>query len=464
MDTYSAVRDDALGDLDATGVQEALRRGDISANEAAKAAVRRAEDSQPHLNAMVSWLTPPLIGAEGPLAGVPSVIKDTDHVAGLPTREGSRAVPDHPATTSSTFVDLYSRLGLTLIGKSTMPEFGLTATTEPLLTGPTRNPWGLGHSTGGSSGGSAALVAAGVVPIAHANDGGGSIRIPAACCGLVGLKPSAGRLPAEENSEKLPVQIVSQGVLTRTVRDTAAFYAAAERIFAPPATLPTIGDVTGPGRRRLRIGIISDSISGPVDPDVRAALDDVGVMCESLGHTCEPAPFPADEEFARDFLRYWATLAFALKLGGPRLYGPEFDADALEPLTQGLVEFFGTVALNVPAAIVRLRRFHARFGQVFDRFDVLMSPTVTTPPPPIGYLSPALDFDTVMPRVLRFAGFTALQNVTGTPAISLPLARTADGLPIGLQFSAAMGDDRTLLELAYELEATIGWPQTPGTA
>lgn len=461
MQTYSAVRDDALGSLDATGVSEALRSGAISAEEAAAAAVARAEDSQPHLNAMIAWAKPPRIGSNGAFAGVPSVIKDTDDMTGLPTREGSRAIPDTPAEGSSAFVNLYSRLGLTLIGKSTMPEFGLTATTEPLLSGPTRNPWGLGHSTGGSSGGSAALVAAGVVPIAHANDGGGSIRIPAACCGLVGLKPSAGRLPAENNSEHLPVQIVSQGVLTRSVRDTAAFYAAAEQIYEPPASMAKIGEVVGPGRRRLRIGIVNESVTGPIDPAVLRALDDVGALCETLGHSCEPAPFPADEQFSRDFLRYWAALAFALKLGGPRLYGKDFDTEALEPLTHGLADFFATVALKVPASIVRLRRFSEHFGRVFDRFDVLMSPTVGSAPPPIGYLAPDADFDVVMPRVLRFAGFTALQNVTGTPAISLPLARTDEGLPIGIQFGAAMGDDRTLLELAFELEAAVGWPQLP---
>ena len=228
-----------------------------------------------------------------------------------------------PAAESSEFVVQFERLGFTVLGKSTMPEFGLTATTEPLLTGPTRNPWNPAHSAGGSSGGSAALVASGVTPIAHGNDGGGSIRIPAACTGLVGLKPSRGRLVMRQGLERLPVAISTQGVLTRTVRDTILLL---RRDRADPPSLPPIGHVTRPSGRHLRIAVVTDAMGGMVvDPEVRRASSRPALACERLGHGVEPIVYPATEQFGRDFLRYWALLAFAIDHGGARLHGPGFD-------------------------------------------------------------------------------------------------------------------------------------------
>ncbi|MDQ1249225.1 MAG: amidase, partial [Actinomycetota bacterium] len=303
------------------------------------------------------------------------------------------------------------------------------------------------------------LVAAGVVPLAHANDGGGSTRIPAACAGLVGYKPTRGRLPASEDAEGLPVQIVHQGVLTRSVRDTAAFYHAAEQVY--PSSLPPIGEVLVPGRRRLRVGFVRHGLTGPVDPEVEAAVTRAAGILAEQGHEVTEVPTPADERFGKDFLRYWAAMAFALRLGGTRLYGEDFDPALTEPFTNGLADYFRTVGFGVPAALARLRRFPHHYARTFEQVDVLLTPTLGTLPPPHGYLSPNLDFRTHATRLLRFAGFTAVQNVTGTPAVSLPGGHARDGRPIGIHLGTAWGDDRTLLELALEWEQVAPWPLTP---
>ncbi len=464
MATYTAVRDDALGDHDMVGLLELLRRREVNGAELAAAAQARAIDSQPTLNAVVSWVPTAQVGspdAHGALAGIPTFLKDNEEFVGLPTREGSRAVPSRAATLDSPIARLFGNLGTTIVGKSNMPEFGLTATTEPLLNGATRNPWALDHSAGGSSGGAAALVAAGVVPIAHANDGGGSIRIPAAACGLVGLKPSRGRLPNQVPADDLPIPIVAQGVLTRSVRDTALFFAMAEHTYRSDAGLAPIGHVTGPASRRLRIGVVTTGVAGPVAADVAASVLSTAELLAGRGHHVDTADIGVTQQFGRDFLRYWAALAFALKLGGPRLYGPDFDRSSLEPLTLGLADFFRSVALGVPASVARLRRFPGQHRSLFESYDVILSPTTGYAPPPLGYLSPELDFRTHARRLLPFAGYTAVQNVAGTPAINLPLGHTADGRPIGVQCAGPMGSERMLLELAYELEAASPWQHTP---
>ena len=251
----AAPRDDILGNLDAVGIARAIANGAFTAAEAVEAAIARIEAVESRLNGVVCGrfdkareearaVRPG--GDGGRLAGVPSAIKDNAELAGVPTRHGSRATPDGPASADSEITAQLKATGLIPVAKTALPEFGLTATTERTWGAPTRNPWNPEHSTGGSSGGSAALVAAGALPIAHGNDGGGSIRIPAACCGLVGLKPSAGRLRTVELAERMPIRIIVEGVLTRTVRDTAAFLAEAEKHYTD-SSLPPVGDVRSPG-------------------------------------------------------------------------------------------------------------------------------------------------------------------------------------------------------------------------
>ena len=449
---------DALGDLDAVGVAAAIENGDISAREAAEAAIARAEKVDPALNAFVvrdferglhQADEPPA----GPLSGVPTVVKDNTDVAGLPTRQGSEAIPARDAPADADFTTQMRGTGLVVLGKSTMPEFGFNASTEFANLPPTRNPWNTDYSSGASSGGSAALVAAGVVPIAHANDGGGSIRIPAAACGLVGLKPTRGRTAEMAEAAQLPVNILSNGVVTRSVRDTAHFLAAAEA-FEPAASLPAIGLVEGPSDRRLRVGLILDSVATPTDDQTRAAVQDTATLLEKLGHTVVEVPLPVTEKFIGDFTHYWALLGFSTHHFGKRTIGPDFDKAKTDPLTRYLARRFVRQAWRTPTAIRGLKRAEATYklGFAEQGVDLVLSPTLGHTTPRLGHLSPTVPFPEMFDRLVRYATFTPLHNAAGAPAISLPLGQTSDGLPIGVHLSALHGDERTLLEIAFELE------------
>jgi amidase len=269
-----------------------VRRREVSPVELVEAAIARVEEVNPGLNAvqLANYERAVANAAkmrDGLFAGVPTFVKDNTDLRGLPTLHGSQAVPAVPAIADGAFAKQYLSLGFAVLGKTTLPEFGFNCTTEYQDRPPTRNPWHTGYSCGGSSGGSAALVAAGAVPIAHANDGGGSIRIPAACCGLVGFKPSRGRLVDGEMARTLPVKIIAEGVVTRTVRDTAYFLAGAEQYWRNPK-LPQIGLVEGPGKQRLRIGVVIDSIVGAATcPETRTALKSTATLLGGLGHRLE---------------------------------------------------------------------------------------------------------------------------------------------------------------------------------
>lgn len=456
--SINAYTDDVLGDLDAVGIAALIEKKEITALEAADAAISRAQKVNPSVNGIASemfgyareYAKQPRAGA---LSGVPTFIKDNDDIEGFPTVHGSAALANAPAKQSSKFVDQYQSLGMTCLAKTTMPEFGLTGTTESTHYGPTRNPWNLDHSAGGSSGGSAALVAAGVIPIAHGNDGGGSIRIPAACCGLVGLKPTRGRLVNVEGAHMLPVNLVHQGVMTRTVRDTAAFYAGAEQHYRN-ADLPEMGLVEGASKQRLRIGFYADGPGHMIsDSDSVSAVHKAAKLCEDLGHDVVEIPFPFDEKLGDDFLLYWGMLAFMFKNGGSAIFQKGFDRSALEPLTLGLSKAFRNNMYKAPMALRRLRGFQATYEQAFAGIDVMLSPVLGHPPPKIGYLGPDVEFSSAMERLRRFVPFTAIQNISGAPAISLPIGMSQRGVPVGAQFGAPFGQDKRLLELAFELEA-----------
>lgn len=452
-----AFTDDALGTDDAVGIAGRIRRGDISAREALDAAISRTVAIDPHLHAVQiesydrARRAPVKATGEGAFAGVPTFLKDNVNMAGLPTTRGSRAFSPEPARRDDRFVAQFLALGFSVLGKTRLPEFGFNASTEFMDDEPTRNPWNLHFSAGASSGGAAALVASGAVPIAHANDGGGSIRLPAAACGLVGLKPSRGRLRAEPLHDALPVRIICDGVLSRTVRDTAEFFAAAERLYRNNE-LPPIGKVERPGRR-LRIGLITDSVLGyQTDPETRAAVFEAAELLADLGHYVDEAPSPVDGRFADDFLHYWAMLSVMLTVPGRWIHGKDFSGDRLDALTRGLVERFWRNAHLTPAVLYRLRKVGDVVRAKLATWDVVLSPVVAHPTPPIGYLSPRQPFDELIDRLTRYVSFTPLNNVTGTPALSLPLGTTASGMPIGVHFSAHEGHERTLLELAFELE------------
>lgn len=454
---------DALGNHDAVGLSALLQQGKVSATELATAALTRLEQVNTTLTATTcisaekALETARLIDKGGNyqgFRGLPSLLKDNIDWRGHPTRHGSRATTAEMKNKNSEVANLFEGLGLVLLGKTKTPEFGLTATTEFTRGEPARNPWNPAHSTGGSSGGSAALVAAGVVPLAHANDGGGSIRIPAACCGLVGFKPSRGRLAPNEMAKDLPINLVSDGVVVRSVRDAATFLHLGEGLYPPSQGLKPVGLVSAPSTQRLRIGVFTRSIEGREAPaPVIQAVQDAAELCRSLGHQVKEIDIPIERQFADDFLLYWAMLAFSLHRAGRFVMGRGFDASQLEPLTLGLSTHFLNNLWRLPMAMRRLRRFGEAYQTAFSNVDVLLSPVVGHEVPAIGHLALDLPFEEARLRLTRFAGFTAAQNIAGAPAMSLPMAVDPSGLPIGVHFAGPVSSEAALLGLAYELES-----------
>ncbi|WP_024796046.1 amidase [Tomitella biformata] len=452
-----AFRYDALGRDDATEIARRIAAGEVSAREVAQAAIERTQLLQPALNAVAfaaydRALTEADKPHTGVFAGVPTIIKDNIDVAGLPTNQGSAALDAGPAKKDGAFTRQLLSTGLVNLGKSRLPEFGFNASTEYVGADPVRNPWNPEYSAGASSGGSAALVAAGALPIAHANDGGGSIRIPAAACGLVGLKPSRGRMVLEDADRSLPIRIIGQGVLTRTVRDTARFFAGAEAYYRNPKLAP-VRLVAGPAATRLRIGVIVDSITGiPTDGETRAAVAHTADLLAGLGHHVEEAAIPVGESFIEDFSVYWGFLSFAIATGGKQMYGPSFNSNHTDTLSKGLAVMYRKKMAKTPQVLYRLRRTYRQYAEMFQQFDVVLSPVVAHTTPEIGFLSPEQGYEELFRKLTTYTAFTPLNNASGGPAISLPLARSRAGLPIGMHFSADRGDERTLLELAFELE------------
>ncbi|MGD9620517.1 MAG: amidase [Mycolicibacterium sp.] len=459
---------DALGDLDAVGVVDALRAGTVSAREVIDAAIARTEAVNPTLNglayeafdrARARAALPRPYG--GYFDGVPTFIKDNVTVGGMPTMHGTDAWHPRPADADGDFARAYLSTGLVPLGKTRLSEFGFSASAEHPRLGPVRNPWNIEHTAGASSSGSGAFVAAGVVPIAHANDGGGSIRIPASCNGLVGLKPSRGRLPLDKDMRQMPLRIVYNGVLTRSVRDTAAFYREMERVAANPK-LPPVGDVTGPGKQRLRIAVCTHSVAREASPEVSELTFKTSALLEELGHRVSVIDNPVPHRFTADFLLYWSFLAFALVRGGRRTFGPSFDRERLDNLTVGLERHAARNLHRLPTAMARLARVHKVTGRSTSAFDVLLTPTLADVTPRIGHLDPSADYQQIIDRLIDWVAFTPLQNATGEPSISLPLAHSASGLPVGMMFSAPAGQDARLLGLAYELEEAHPWRRIHG--
>jgi amidase len=292
-----------------------------------------------------------------------------------------------------------------------------------------------------------------VVPIAHASDGAGSIRIPAAFCGLVGLKPSRQRGFTPRVGRLLPARLLTYGALTRSVRDTARCLAELEAR-VPSRRLPPIGRVEGPGRERRRIGLFTDSpLGNPVDPEVRGAALAAGRACAGLGHAVEEIACPFEGRLLDDLWLFWSSLGWGFKVQTRWIKGRAYDPDDLEPWTHGLAAHFRAHLREVLPAVSRLRGAKSISERLFERHDLLLCPTTAIPAPPLGYLGPDVPFETAFERVKHSFCFTPVQNATGDPAISLPLARSAAGLPIGVQLSAPHGGEGRLLAIAYELEA-----------
>lgn len=457
MTRVHAFRDDALGDRDAVGLVDALRRGEVSVPEVVDAAIARAREVDPELNAVAFAAYDQARAAAraphgGYFSGVPTFFKDNVDVEGMPTCEGTDAWVGRPARRDGDFARMYRLTGLLPLGKTRLSEYGFSPSCEHPRLGPVRNPWSTEHTAGASSSGAAALVAAGVVPVAHANDGGGSIRIPASVNGLVGLKPTRDRLAQDKMVREQPVRIVSEGVVTRSVRDTAAFFRESEKIYRNLA-LPPIGDIARPGHKRLRVSLVTAAMGQQADPEVADLTRKVGGLLEELGHTVVEEDVPdLPPTFKEDFLLYWASLAFFLLNNGRRLHGRTWDRSRHDALTLGLARHAGRRLHRLPGAIARLRRTRHLSAAYFRRYDVVLAPTLATETPRIGHLDPEQDFDEVMGRILDWISFTPMQNATGDPAITLPLCRSGSGLPQGMMFGAGAGREATLLELAFELE------------
>lgn len=461
--------------MDATEQAALVRRREVRAVQLVEAAIRRIERANPVLNAVVASLFDQALaqaeeidhllqrGPAPPFLGVPFLIKDLDDVAGAPTSKGSRYFFVRTAEADSDIAARFRRAGFILLGKTNTPELGLLPTTEPALFGPTRNPWALSRTPGGSSGGAAAAVAAGLVPAAHASDGGGSIRIPASCCGLFGLKPSRGRTPGDT-----VLGLTVHHALTRSVRDSARIL---DSIAGPPAWTPY--PVAPPNRpfaaarleRRLRIGFSTHAPTGaPLHPEVTRAVQEAAALLERLGHTVEEAaPHFDGEEATERFMTLWAASCAAKVAERAAVRGRPPQGNELEPLTWALLEAGRRISaeqlLHAQGYLHRVARQIARF---FETYDLWLTPTLAEPPLPLGSFDPASaasggDPQRVFQRTNAWVPFTPIVNVTGQPAMSVPLAWSSDGLPIGMHFVGRFGDEATLFGLAYELEAERPW-------
>ena len=462
MARVHAFAEDALGKLDAVGLVAAIRDRRVSIPEIVDAAIARTERIGSDLNALAldrydaarSEAAQP---RGGYFAGVPTYVKDNSELAGLPTMHGTDAFAPVPAKRDGDLARMLLATGVVPLGKTRLSEYGFNASAEHPRLGPVRSPWSTDHTAGASSAGSAALVAGGAVPFAHANDGGGSIRIPAAVNGLVGLKPTRGRLAQDRMFRRMPVRLVADGVVTRSVRDTAAFLREAEKVYRDLRLAP-IGDVTRAARARRRIAVFTDGIDVRATPEVEALTRGTAELLESLGHHVEWIDQPNPASFKDDFLLYWGFLASAVVRSGRLEHGRSWDASRLDRMTLGLDRHCRRNLHRVPRAIAHLRRCGRLAEQLHATYDVVLTPTLACETPRLGWLDPMAEYDDVMGRLLQWVAYTPWHNATGTPAVSLPLATTAAGLPHGMMLGAAQGQEALLLELAYELEEARPWP------
>ena len=460
--------------MDATALAAGVARGDFSPAELLETAIARAEAVNPALNAIVQ----PQYGrarddarnglARGPLYGVPFLLKDLGAwQEGQPATGGSRLFADFQPDHHATYTARCLAAGLNVIGRTNTPEMGLNASTEPMLFGPCRNPWNLDRSTGGSSGGSAAAVAAGILPMAHATDGGGSIRIPAANCGLFGLKPTRARNPSGPDVGEGWSGMATAHVVSRSVRDSALMLdcthgpAPGDPYNAPPVAGAYVDEV-GRDPGRLRIALMTTGFDGlDLSPACAAAARDTGQLCETLGHDVEEAAPPLDMTAARQAFRVivagnvWTAISARAAALGRQPSGQD-----VEPVTWLWgQEGRGYSAADYAAAVLAMHRLGRQLADFFQRYDVILSSTLQTPPLPLGALDMrGGDLDVFLnEQLLPAIPITPVYNMTGCPAMTLPLAWSEEGMPIGVHVGASFGAEDLLFRLAGQLEQARPW-------
>lgn len=467
------MRSDPLNDHDALGLAKLVRDKAVSPAELLDMAVARAEASDPRFNFMAQKLYDfgkKAIAAglpKGPFHGVPLLVKDLNtHIAGERSGQGSRFYADYRPDYTSELVRRHQAAGFVIFGKTTTPEFGLTGTTESVACGPTRNPWNPDHIAGGSSGGSAAAIAAGVVPLAHASDGDGSIRIPASCCGLFGLKPSRGRVPMGPKRTEGWGGLSTHHAISRTVRDSAAMLDTTHgveigsRYGAPTPDGSFLSQVTkAPGK--LRVALMLETPGGtPVDPECAAAAHVAAKLLESLGHHVELASPKVNAQAIG--MANFATISSALAADiedRAKLTGIAPSPDTLEKVTLIFLQYSKNFkAIDAARANNTYQETAIALGQFMTGYDIILSPTMAMPPVKLGRLDmmPA-DFEKWGQDAAAFTPWTGLFNVTGQPSMSMPLAMSADGLPIGVMMTGRYGDEATLLRLAGQVERAAPW-------
>ena len=464
---------DEYASLDAIALAERVRSGDVKPTELLEVAIERAEAVNPTINAIVTPMYeearreaqtgPP----DGPFHGVPFLLKDLHALyAGVRTTYGSRLFKDFVPDHDSELVARYRRAGLVVFGKSASPEFGITTTTESVLFGQTKNPWNLEHTSGGSSGGAAAAVAAGIVPVAHASDGGGSIRIPASCCGLFGLKPTRARIPMGPDVGEGWSGMSANHVVSRSVRDSAALLDAThgpdlgDPYFAPAPARPFLEEV-GADPGQLRIALQTRAFNNAeVDPDCVAAAEDAAKLCASLGHELEEAGLEVDAEtFGHATQVIIAANLRSVVMDRAAALGRELAEDDLEPGTHAMTNLVQSAdAAEYARAIRTIHAVGRQVSHFLTRYDVLLTPTMAAPPFELGRLALTnTDIPGFIASLGRTVGFTQLFNGSGHPSASLPLSWNDAGLPIGVQVTGRFGDEATLLRLAAQLEAERPW-------
>lgn len=466
--------DSLLDSHDTMGLAALIANGDVTSLEVVDASIARLESRNPVLNAVVATRIDQARqeaaakpGA-GPLAGVPFLVKDLNcDVAGLPSTKGSRLFADQIATEDCELTRRFKAAGLVILGNTNTPEFGKNASTEPLLFGPTHNPWNTRFSPCGSSGGSAAAVAGGIVPSAHANDGGGSIRIPASACGLFGLKPTRGRTPTWPIPASFAYPVGIGLAVTRTVRDTAALLDAVagpmpgDPYPAPPA--PIDGSFLAALNRspgKLRIGFTTKSVSGnTAHPAAVAAVERTARLLAELGHIVEEASPVYDADVPSKVLTTIMGVATA-DLVETRLaqLGRPLADDDLEPVDRVLHEHsLAVTAFDLVHAQQSLERVSRDVARFYATWDLWLTPTLNVPVPELGYLD-ITSVEAIFSRAGRFSEMTAVFNVTGQPAISVPAGLDERGLPVGVQLVGRHCSEETLLQMALQLEQAAPWP------